>query len=259
MKRKTKEIKRIARGNLLGNYLPLIRAFVFCSLITSLVETPFSMMTNDILLSPTNIIYYVAIILITIASVVLTVGQYCLHLSLARTGEIHLSHVFYPLKHDANRLIIAEFVVFILQMLCLSPIIGAGVIVLFSKNADLYWIALALAIIGCILTLWASVCFGLMYCVLIDQYEASVREALKSTLKLIKGHKMRFLHMQLSFFGMYFLVLLSLGIGILWVQPYVLQTTSIFYLDVKGELDEILEKRRKEEPTPEPVVLDIYA
>ena len=258
MKRKTKELKRIARGNLQGNFLLLIRAFVFCSLITSLIETPFSMMTNDILLSPTNIIYYIAIILITIASVVLTVGQYCLHLSIARTGEIHLSHLFYPLKHDANRLIITEFILFIIEMLCLSPVIGAGAIILFSEDMNLYLLAIGLAVIGCALTLWASVSFGLTYCVLIDQYEASIREALRATLKLIRGHKKRFLHLQLSFFGMYFLVLLSLGIGILWVQPYVMQTTTLFYLDIKGELDEIFENRKKQE-SPEPVILDVYA
>lgn len=249
MKRKIKELKRIARGNLLGNFLPLIRAFVFCSLIVSLIETPFSMMTNDILFSPTNIIYYVAVILIMIASVVLTVGQYCLHLSLARTGEIHLSHLFYPLKHDANRLILAEIMIFVIEMLCLSPIIGAGAIFWFSDDVNLYLVAIGLVVLGCILILWATVSFGLAYCVLIDQDDLSATKALKATLALIKGHKKRFLYMQLSFFGLYLLVLLSLGIGILWVQPYVMQTTTLFYLDVKEELDE----------TPEPVAVDIYA
>lgn len=259
MKRKVKELKRIARGNLQGNFLHLIRAFVFCSLIVSLVETPFSMMTNDIWFSTTNIIYYIAVLLITIASVVFTVGQYCLHLDVARTGELHLSHLFYPLKYDANRLILAEVILFLIELLSLAPILGAGAIVLFSEDINLYFVALALAVIGCISILWASVSFGLTYCVLIDQDEASVHEALSTTLKLIKGHKKRFLYLQVSFFGMYFLVALTLGLGILWVQPYVMQTTTLFYLDVKGELDEILENRKKQEPVPEPVKIDTYA
>ena len=84
--RKVKELKRIARGNLTGKYAGLIRVFVFCNLITSLVEMPFSMMTNDIPFSTQNIIYYVASILIAIAAVVLTGGQYRMHLSVARSG-----------------------------------------------------------------------------------------------------------------------------------------------------------------------------
>ena len=101
--------------------------------------------------------------------------------------------------------------------------------------------------------------FGLTYFVLIDNEEWTVMQALKSAIQLVKGHKKRFFYMQLSFTGMYFLTLLTLGIGILWVQPYVMQTTTLFYLDVKGELNEVLENRKKVEPTPEPVAFDSYA
>ena len=83
-------------------------------------------------------------------------------------------------------------------------------------------------------------------------------EAFKTALKLIKGHKGRFLYLYASFAGMYLLVAITFGIGLLWVQPYVMQTTTLFYLDIKGELDEVLEKRREKEPTPEPVAFDSY-
>ncbi len=258
MKREVKELKRIARGNLQGHFLELIRAFVFCSLIVSLIETPFSMMTNDVLLSTTNIIYYIAVTLITIASVVLTVGQYCLHLSVARTGELHLSHLFYPVKYDANRLIITECILVVIELISLAPVAGAGAIIYFSEDTNMYWLALALAVLGCALILWTLVTFGLTYFVLIDNETFSIWEALKATLSLIKNHRKRFLYLQLSFIGMYFLVALTMGLGILWVQPYVIQTTTVFYLDAKGELDEVLENRRKQEPTPEPIAFDSY-
>jgi len=38
----------------------------------------------------------------------------------------------------------------------------------------------------------------------------------------------------------------------------VMQTTTLFYLDAKGELDEVLENRKKN-PAPEPVAFDSYA
>ena len=34
---------------------------------------------------------------------------------------------------------------------------------------------------------------------------------------------------------MWFLVVLSFGIGYLWVEPYMIQTYTMFYLDVIGE------------------------
>lgn len=258
MKREVKELKRIARGNLQGNFLELIRAFVFCNLIVSLIEMPFSWMTNEVQFSTQNMIYYGALILITIASVVLTVGQYCLHLRIARTGKLHLGELFYPLMHDANRLIIAEVFLSVIRVIGLAPVIGAFAIIQFYEEMNMYLIALGLAILGCILITFIEVTFGMIYFALIDGEELSVREAIKTALKLIKGHKGHFLYMQLSFIGMYLLALLTLGLGILWVQPYVMQTTTLFYLDIKGELDEVLEKRRESEPTPEPVAFDSY-
>lgn len=259
MKREVKELKRIARGNLQGNFLELIRAFVFCNLVVSLIEMPFSLMTNEVQFSTQNIIYYIAMILITIASVVLTVGQYCLHLSIARKGKLHLKELFYPIKYDANRLIIAESILFVIRLVAMTPVIGAVAIIYFYDDVMMYLIALALSIVGCVLTVLVEITFGLTYFILIDGEELSVMNALKTTIHLIKNHRGRFFYMQLSFIGMYFLVALTLGIGLLWVQPYVVQTTTLFYLDVKGELDEVLENRRKKDPAPEPVAFDSYA
>lgn len=258
MKREVKELKRIARGNLQGNFLELIRAFVFCNLVVSLVEMPFSWMTNEVQFSSQNMIFYVAKLLITIASVVLTVGQYCLHLRIAREGKLHLMELYYPLLHDANRLIIAEAVLWVLRLIGLAPAIGAIAIVYFYEEINMYLIALGLAILGCILTVFIEVTFGMTYFALIDGEELTIMEAFKTALKLIKGHKGRFLYLYASFAGMYLLVAITFGIGLLWVQPYVMQTTTLFYLDIKGELDEVLEKRREKEPTPEPVAFDSY-
>lgn len=259
MKRNVKELKRIARGNLQGNFAELIRAFVFCNLIVSLVETPFSSMMTETLLSTQNMIYLAAMALITIASVVLTVGQYCLHLSVARDGKVQLSHFIYPIKYDANRLIIAEAILFVIRLIGLAPAIGAFVIINFYNDTAMYLVALGLCILACILTILIEVTFGLTYFALIDSEELSVIEALKTALKLIKTHKGRYFYMQLSFIGMYLLVLLTFGIGLLWVQPYIMQTTTVFYLDVTGELNEIIENKRATEATPEPAVIDTYA
>ena len=197
--------------------------------------------------------------MITIASVVLTVGQYCLHLRVARTGKLHLAELFYPLKHDANRLIIAEALLWLLRIIGLAPGIGAVVIIYSYEEINMYLIALVLAIISCVLTVLIEITFGMTYFALIDGEELSVLAAIKTALKLIKGHKGRFFYLYASFVGMYFLVAITFGLGILWVQPYVMQTTTLFYLDIRGELDEILEKCRQDKPAPEPVAFDQYA
>ena len=258
MRTEIKELKRIARGNLRGHYSPLIRVLLFSSLVVSLIEMPFSMMTNEIAYSPQNIIYEIASLLITIASVVLTVGQYRLHLILARTGEIHLSEFFEPLKKHSNRLILTEALLFGIEFIGLLPLIGAVHIFTHREDVTLYLIATALMIIGVIISMWFTLTFGLVYFALIDNEELSLLSAVKYIMGFMKSHKKRYLYLTLSFTGMLLLCILSLGIGVLWVEPYIMQTTTLFYLDIKGELSEVLENRKKNGPTPEPVAFNQY-
>lgn len=258
MRRKVKELKRIARGNLTGNYMELIRAFVFCNIITSLIEMPFSMMTNETQFSTQNIIYYVAVILIGIASSVLTAGQYRMHLSVARTGKAHPSDLFFPVKYHADRFILTELILFGMSLVTMIPMFG-GIILIYTQEDLKYYIgALILSLISFIFSTYLSLTFDLVYFVLNDHEDLSMMKALKYTKALVTTHRGRYLYMQLSFLPMLLLVGLSLGIAIFWVQPYMVQTTTLFYLDVKGELDTVLENRKKEGPVPEPVMFNQY-
>jgi len=256
--RKIKELKRIARGNLTGNYAGLIRIFVFCNLITSLVEMPFSMMTNDIPFSTQNIIYYIASILIGIAAVVLTGGQYRIHLSIARSGELHPSDLFYPVKYHADRYIFTEFIYSGVSLIAMIPMIG-GIILIYTQDDLKYYLgAIILTIVSFIFVTYLSLTFDLVYFVLNDHEDLGMMKALKYTKEMVTTHRGRYLYLQLSFLPMLLLVGLSFGTAAFWVQPYMAQTTTLFYLDVKGELDTVLENRKKEGPSPEPVMFNEY-
>lgn len=256
--RKIKELKRIARGNLTGRYGWLIRAFVFSHLITSLIEMPFSMMTNDIDFSTQNIIYYIATILIGIAAIVLTGGQYRMHLSAARTGEVHPSDLFYPLKYHADRYIFTELILFGISLITMIPMFGAIFLIYTQEDIKYYIAALILSIVSFILATYISLTFDLVYFVLNDREDLGMVKALKFTKELVTTHRKRYLYMQLSFLPMLLLVGISFGTAIFWVQPYMTQTTTVFYLDVKGELDEVLRNRQQTEPSPEPVMFNEY-
>ena len=256
MRTKIKELKRIARGNLQGHFLTFIRVYIFCTLITSLLEIPFSMMTNQAPFSTPNIIYYIASILIGIASVVLTAGQYRLHLRLARSGEMHLSEVFMPLRFHSDQFIFTEMILFGISLITMNPMFGGLYLSYKGGTIQDYIVALIASVISLILGMYVSLTFHLVYFVMIDDENLSMIRALKHTMKMVKTHRMRYLYMQLSFLGMLLLCGLSFGLGFLWVQPYMAHTTTLFYLDVKGELPEVLENQKKKEPTPEPVAIN---
>ena len=259
MKREVKELKRIARGNLFGNYSEVIRAAVLSNLIISLAELPFSFTRNDVTFSTSNLIYYAALVLIGIASVVLTAGQYRIHLQMARNGKANSRELFTIAKTESDRFIFTQVIMFVLSLIAMTPIFGAIALFLLFDSIKYYAIALALGILGCILLVYISLTFDLIYFVMIDNENLSMLKALKYTKKLVHTHRKRYLYLQLSFIGMLCLGVLSFGIGMLWIQPYMVQTITLFYLDVKGELDTVLEERRKKGPAPEPTVINHYA
>lgn len=56
--------------------------------------------------------------------------------------------------------------------------------------------------------------------------------------ELMEGNMGRLFYIDLSFVGWTLLGLLSCGIGMLWVTPYMMQVTVNFYRELTGELDE---------------------
>ena len=132
------------------------------------------------------------------------------------------------------------------------------ILILTQEDLKYYIGALVLAVVSFILTTYISRTFDLVYFVLNDHDELGMMKALKFTKELVTTHIKRYLYLQLSFLPMLLLVVISFGTAIFWVQPYMVQTTTVFYLDVKNELDEVIAERQKNEPSPEPVMFNEY-
>ena len=56
---------------------------------------------------------------------------------------------------------------------------------------------------------------------------------LGESVRLMRGNKLRYIYLSLSFTGVYVLTFLSFGIGYLWALPYIYTTYILFYLDLK--------------------------
>ena len=76
--------------------------------------------------------------------------------------------------------------------------------------------------------------YSLAFYVLCDNPEMSVTECVNESKRLMDGHKGRLFCLHLSFIGWRLLSALTLGIGDLWLNPYVSAATSAFYLERIG-------------------------
>nr|MBE6545704.1 DUF975 family protein [Oscillospiraceae bacterium] len=71
--------------------------------------------------------------------------------------------------------------------------------------------------------------FSMVFYVLNDHPEMSAMEALKESMRLMKGHKMQFFCLGLSFIGWSIVGALCLGVGTLWVSVYSSTASAVFY------------------------------
>lgn len=80
-----------------------------------------------------------------------------------------------------------------------------------------------------------------MYCMTYyikeDNPDKSIASCMKESRLLMKGKKWRLFVLDLTFIGWALLSILTLGIGCLWLYPYIYTTRACFYKDIAGIKD----------------------
>lgn len=78
--------------------------------------------------------------------------------------------------------------------------------------------------------------------ILRDNPEISENAAIEKSMAMMLGHRWQYFKLQLSFIGWWLLVIVTLGVAALWVQPYVCAACANFYEELKGESNKLIEE-----------------
>ena len=97
---------------------------------------------------------------------------------------------------------------------------------------------LLLLLAGSIVSFIVLLGFTLADLLLIDNENLGAIDAIRQSWAMMHGNKGRFFYLQISFFGLALLCILTLGIDMLWLYPYMMTTEAFFYLDLTGEIDQ---------------------
>ena len=65
-----------------------------------------------------------------------------------------------------------------------------------------------------------------------EHRDMSIREAVNESKRMTEGHKSAWFWLDLSFIGWILLALVTCGIGLLWLNPYMEAASAAFYLDI---------------------------
>lgn len=73
--------------------------------------------------------------------------------------------------------------------------------------------------------------------ILVDRPELSVRDAIRLSGRMMSGRKLDLFCLHISFIGWMLLCILTLGIGILFLSPYMMTAQAAFYQDVRSDYE----------------------
>lgn len=82
-----------------------------------------------------------------------------------------------------------------------------------------------------------SISYSQTYYILNDNPMLAYDRAIERSMAMMEGHKWEYFCLAVSFIGWFLLGILTLGIGFLWIMPYVSKTLALFYEDLKAEYE----------------------
>jgi len=116
-------------------------------------------------------------------------------------------------------------------LLWMLPAMLLGIVLAFAFRATP---ALLLTPVGVVLGVIATYRYALATYIMAEEPSVSAHDAVERSKALMAGHKGRLFTLGLSFIGWAILAALTLGIGSLWLSPYMNAANAAFYYDRTG-------------------------
>jgi len=246
MKRSSTELKKFARATLKGKYGIFVGTYVIYLLI-SVCESYATLQLQSI---ASKHIYLVIQFLLSSVLQLFFVGLAYQAMKACRGKQLKVSDLFYAFSHNPDRFIkvaLLQVVVLFIPTLPLYFIPGSN---LFANDSMVIIVFYLLFLVASILLIILNLALTLSYYLIIDCPEMTSGEAIRTSIRLMKGNKGRAFYISLSFIGLILLGICSFGIGLLWLAPYMNVTSAYFYFDVIGALDPPAEKIAQETIAP---------
>ena len=202
------EYKNIALAALKGNWAPAVVCAIVYMVVTGIYSS-FSVLNADgtsATLSVLSLLFMFGVMY------PLQVGYYCAHRDLIVKGDAELvQNTFKITFSNWGRNALGMLLMFVFTFLWALLFIIPGIIKAFAYAMTPY--------------------------ILVDKRELSANQAIDLSKEMMKGHKFDLFWLSLSFIGWILLSILTLGIGLFWLMPYITTSMGAFYEDVKAEYE----------------------
>ena len=226
------ELKAIAKEHMFNKYGTAIGALVIVSMITMFVSF-FSTIFIDTKTVTGIILNLLISFVISVLTGLFTSGQRYFYLKISCGRPVTISDVFYGFKLFPNKAVLIQLYLSIFIYVSMLPMTLMSYMVARNPKNSLYMLFYSLAMIFYgVVTVILSLVYSQAFFLLHDFPNYSAKELLAMSRQLMKGSKGRLFYLNVSFFPLLLLGLLSCGVAYLWLVPYMNATASEFFLDL---------------------------
>lgn len=172
------------------------------------------------------ILYWACSILTNMVSYLILAGAMGIYLNLCRDRQCRLSDLWTAFTFRPEQVAIYSVLQFILQtaaVWALSVLLRAGGASYISLAIAAFELVLLVVQLGLSMALF-------IYC---DDRYKSAWQMIRESWEMMRGNKLRLFCLNLSFIGMLLLGILSLGIGFLFIRPYMYAAQALLYLNIR--------------------------
>lgn len=255
----TSELKKRAKRSLDGKYglcigaqfltgaLILVIVLVYAGVIFSLGITNNSFFSSESgRKALTIIMILIALSYLAVLSLagLLMPGMNRIYLNLCLGRKAGLSDLLYGFRNKPHR-----FLGLFFMDILISLAWGIPYLVVLAAAIITDYIPVMVVLLVLMYILWMiGILVTMLYLsqaefLLLESPDKKVFACFRESAQMMRGNKGKLFYLYLSFFGIVFLGYLSLGIGFLWIVPYIRCTAIEFYLGLKAlsrprEIDE---------------------
>ncbi len=241
------ELKASAKEHMFGKYSIAVGAELLSAAVIGYANLFISRLANTSTVGGI-VIYYLISFLLSILAGLFTSGTCFFYLKIVCERPVIIGDIFYGFKLCPDKAVLMTAWISTLKYVALLPSIvlsyqlgkrSGGMIfndLLLADNTDtpvtlmlLYSLAV---IFSWIVSVFVSLLYSQAFFLLHDFPKYSAGELLAMSRKLMAGQKGRLFYIYASFVPLFLLSLLSCGIALLWVIPYMNSTLAAFFLDI---------------------------
>lgn len=191
---------------------------------------------------PALLISQVFLFIVSLIGMIFSTGYSYMLLNMSRGKAFGFSDLIYMFRHQPDRVLVAGLAISLIETVLMLPFNYWTIMVSPSAqtfDAQVAWLrtAMLLLALGIALGVVFTLPFTLTFYILADDTEIGGLEALKTSIRLMKGKKGKYFVLQLSYMPLVILSVFTLYVAFLWLLPYMQAVDTAFYLDVRGEFD----------------------